>query len=369
MAPDSCYLSIVATARNDDHGGNLLGRMQLFVSGLLEQCRRHQLNAELILVEWNPPEDKPRLSEALSWPVDNGPCSVRIIEVSPEIHARFKYSDRLPLFQMLAKNAGVRRARGQFVLATNIDILFSDELIHFLSSGRLRQNRMYRINRYDVKSDVPTSASIEAQLAYCRDNLLRINDRNGTKNLITGHHHAVYDPAGSRSWLQEKISELKGAEVTERTRLHTNGCGDFTLMSRARWFELRGYPEFEMYCMHLDSLLCHAAHHNGAREQVLDDPMRIYHIEHGVNSGDSAGAALASAETNSQRSQSKPEEQKNLDMRGQAGGIPQLDHAQFTTWAIQMRRERRPIIFNDAKWGLADDDLPETIVFAAGKVA
>ncbi len=48
------YLSVVATARNDNHGGNMLRRMQIFVNGFLEQCRRHQLDAELILVEWNP---------------------------------------------------------------------------------------------------------------------------------------------------------------------------------------------------------------------------------------------------------------------------------------------------------------------------
>ena len=49
---------------------------------------------------------------------------------SPSVlHRRLKYADRLPLFQMIAKNVGIRRAKGQFVLATNIDILFSDELI------------------------------------------------------------------------------------------------------------------------------------------------------------------------------------------------------------------------------------------------
>ena len=38
---------------------------------------------------------------------------------------------------MIAKNVGIRRARGEFVLATNIDILFSSELacIFAASSG------------------------------------------------------------------------------------------------------------------------------------------------------------------------------------------------------------------------------------------
>ena len=66
------YLSVVATARNDDHGGNLLGRMQTFVNALLAQCREHQLAAELILVDWNPPPDRPPLHEALRWPAEPG---------------------------------------------------------------------------------------------------------------------------------------------------------------------------------------------------------------------------------------------------------------------------------------------------------
>src|SRR5215471_5953131 len=106
------YLSLVATARNDNHGGNLLGRMQVFVDAWINQCKRHGLRAELILVEWNPPADKPGLSEALRWPADTGPCQVRIIQVPPEIHRRYHHAEALPLYQMIAKNVGIRRARG-----------------------------------------------------------------------------------------------------------------------------------------------------------------------------------------------------------------------------------------------------------------
>src|SRR5215472_11823915 len=118
------YLSLVVTGRNDDHGGNLLGRMQAFVNGWLNQARAHGLDSELIIVEWNPPPDRPRLAEALRWPEDFGPCVVRIIEVPAELHARYPHGNVLPLYQMIGKNVGIRRARGRFVLATNIDILF-----------------------------------------------------------------------------------------------------------------------------------------------------------------------------------------------------------------------------------------------------
>src|SRR5262245_45449385 len=84
MPPGQPYLSIVATARNDNHGGDLLNRMQAFINGWLAQAKRHRLPSELILVEWNPPADRPRLAEALRWPTDAEPCRVRIIEVSGE---------------------------------------------------------------------------------------------------------------------------------------------------------------------------------------------------------------------------------------------------------------------------------------------
>jgi hypothetical protein len=54
MSPD-CHLSFVVTTRNDNHGGDMLRRFQIFAENLLEQANRHSLSGELIVVEWNPP--------------------------------------------------------------------------------------------------------------------------------------------------------------------------------------------------------------------------------------------------------------------------------------------------------------------------
>lgn len=177
--PGTPYISVVAAARNDDHGGNLLGRMQVFVDAWINQAKRHRLPSELILVEWNPPRDRERLATALRWPRDTRPCDVRIIEVPPEVHATYRHAEALPLYQMIAKNVGIRRARGEFILATNIDIVFSDELMEFLAARRLEPGRMYRIDRTDVRSDVPADGTIDEQLAYCRGNLIRVFAREG----------------------------------------------------------------------------------------------------------------------------------------------------------------------------------------------
>jgi hypothetical protein len=38
------YLSIIAASRNDNHGGDMLKRMRLFVRGLIHQCNKFKLH-------------------------------------------------------------------------------------------------------------------------------------------------------------------------------------------------------------------------------------------------------------------------------------------------------------------------------------
>jgi FkbM family methyltransferase len=625
--PAGPYLSVVVTTRNDDHGGSLLRRTQTFINAFIGQCKRHGLQAELIIVEWNPPPDRPRLQDALTWPADMGPCAVRFLEVPASVHACFRHSKTVPLLQMIAKNVGIRRARGKFVLATNIDIIFSDELTRFLADGSLERGRMYRIDRHDVTTDVPVDAPVEEQLAYCETHLLRVNTREGTfpvtpigrsrpmigdivhpdSNLRLGRgwyplesdgkpfrwvgndaeieitaspeepselildlepgpgvgferlELSVWDaegvpiadarvdgrctvgvplppsaepqtvrlhcenggitvpydlrilnfrvfrcgpehpvppkeapPAGEpqsittpepepvSSAYEEPVSseavapdvdvapngavaphgllgkiagvmrraaengpviqvwvpvprtvrrllqfclgiprpvgsptvqiETTGPEVaataaeiptakpvtdakqevespavmakpatdeeqeveiptrsepavliaanelpvsqgnarisngTAPRLLHTNGCGDFTLAARSDWFDLRAYPEWDLFSLHLDSVFCYAAHHAGVHEWTLDAPMRIYHIEHGKGSGWT------------------PEGSAQLIERLRQQQVTWLDNADVTAWVDQMRRFNCTMIFNRENWGLPDIPLRETVV-------
>jgi hypothetical protein len=192
-ATEPLFLSIVVTSRNDDHGGSLLRRTQTFVNAIAAQVNRYGLSAELIMVEWNPPHDRPPLREALQWPSDLGCLQVRHIEVPPAIHARYRHADALPLYQMIGKNVGIRRAQGKYVLATNIDILFSNELVRFLASRELKPGNMYRIDRHDVMTDVPVVGTIEERLSYCENHLLRLNAREGTYH-VTPHGEFALAP-------------------------------------------------------------------------------------------------------------------------------------------------------------------------------
>jgi hypothetical protein len=126
--------------------------------------------------------------------------------------------------------------------------------------------------------------------------------------------------------------------------LHTNACGDFTLVARERWLDLRGYPEFDMYSMNLDSVFLAAAQHGGALEEVLEEPMRIYHIEHGAGSGWT------------------PEGQSKLFERLSARGVSWVDNEEVLVWTAQMGRLNAPMIFNHQDWGLGGFDLKETVL-------
>lgn len=332
-ASDRPYLSIVAASRNDDHGGDPLRRTQIFVNALFAQCQKYRLPAELILVDWNPPADRPGLAQALSWSKANEYCPTRAVQVPRALHARLRHAAGLPLFQMIAKNAGIRRARGDFVLATNIDILFSDELMAFVARQQLNPDRLYRVDRYDAENQVPLEASVDEQLAFCWSHLVRFNLRSRIVPTADEPRRTT-KPAGP---VQESVAP---ADVP-LDHLHTMACGDFTLLSRRHWHRLRGYPEFEAYSFHLDSLFCYMGHYGGVLETFLTPPAVAFHIEHSLGSGWS------------------PEGEKLLFQRLQQRGIPCMSYGHLEHFGEMMRRSQAPIVFNTPDWGLGHFELDE----------
>src|SRR5213075_422580 len=58
-----------------------------------------------------------------------------------------------------------------------------------------------------------------------------------------------------QSWILERGTPVE--------YLHTTACGDFTMLSREQWHRLHGYPEFEAFSFHIDSLFCYMAHYSG----------------------------------------------------------------------------------------------------------
>ncbi len=134
--------------------------------------------------------------------------------------------------------------------------------------------------------------------------------------------------------------------------VHVNASGDFTLMHREHWLDMRGYAEFDAYSMNIDALFCLATHYGGLREEILHEPMRIYHMEHDAGSGWT------------------PEGNDLLYKRIKASGVPWIEYADVMGWVRSMRQLNCPFIFNRDDWGFRDDVLRETAPgVAAGDAA
>lgn len=348
------YLSVVAASRNDDHGGDPLIRTQIFINNFARQCEKYRLSAELIIVDWNPVVDRPGLAAVLSTPADASYCKGRVITVPTSLHWRLKYSDKLAFFQMIAKNVGIRRARGKFILATNIDIIFSDELMQFIARQKLDPKKLYRVDRYDIRNGLSKDFTPDETLEYAWANPIRTNLRYQPLTLVQHLYgdnpfrkfcipdldfHGTIDDVSVIH--EDGVWQIRPGRSTNMSRLHTNACGDFTLLSRDAWFAIRGYPEFEAFSFNIDSMGFLAAHYAGYEELSLLPPCVCFHIEHEMGSGWT------------------PEGEKKLFKRLRDAGILNPEWPVLTPLVEQMREQGKALEFNNRGWGITDFDLPE----------
>ncbi|MEY3198820.1 MAG: hypothetical protein RJA13_778 [Bacteroidota bacterium] len=336
------YLSIVATTRNDNHGEDLLKRTTAFVNGIYHQSKRHNISIELIIVEWNPPEDKESLFALLPHPMKDIPVTLRIIQVPAEIHNRFRTSDVIPLYQMIAKNVGIRRAKSPFVLATNIDLLFSDELMSFLASKTLIEGMFYRANRCDVPKEVLDIAEVADQLNYCKRKIIRrLGKRKGLEGAAfpaflsksTFFMRLYYYPL---MWLWYLTQPGKYPHF----KIDFDACGDFTLMSKTDWESIQGYAELDMYSIHIDSMALWAAVAVGMEQKVLPPKSCTYHIDH-ADGWESSNVAKTI---------------KFLESK------PCLDYSIVKKGGIELIELKKHWNLNSVDWGFYKENLTEKLI-------
>ena len=277
--PDQPYITFVVVARNDNYGGDFICRINVFVRNIITLCEKHLLPSELLIVEWNPPEDRPRVKDSISWPdIRRNNVQIKIVEVSKDIHKKLNNPERMLLFEYIGKNVGIRRAEGEYILTTNPDTLVSEDLIQFLSLRRLRLDRFYRIDRHDVRTPIPLDVPVERQLQYCRENVIRIH----------GYFWSCHDPKISgRFWRYRQLRSFAGyvkSSVRHFLRVppHLNAPGDFILMHRNQWKTIRGFPELETQgkSHHIDSLAVYMARLGGIRQIILKGRLKLYHQDH-----------------------------------------------------------------------------------------
>lgn len=343
------YLSIVVASRNDDHGGDILKRMRLFVGGLLEQSRRYCFPIELVFVEWNPPENRARLHEVLPKPGPDDCLRLRYIVVPAWIHERYRHAREIPLFQMIAKNVGIRRACGAFILCTNVDVLFSEQLFRLMADKPFRDDTYYRANRCDVRDGIDPDWELSRQLTWCEGNIIHRFGRDARYKNINLEMVGLQNKNDVKKWIFDKMALGTTLFWSPEKRLFHQldlfACGDFTLMSREAWNAIQGYVELDLYSLHVDSLGLISAAALGYRQHVFPSRACIYHVDHPFAEASVSVSPLT-----------------KLKFRGER---PALDYGLILEVAMHALREKQPYNLNPPTWGYSDVELEELQFSAA----
>ncbi len=342
------YLSIVVAGRNDNYGGDFNLRLQRSSRGLSQLCKENSLPAELIVVNYNPVSGNESLQSAISWPEPNPYFRLRIITVPESIHQRFHKPEirkPVPLYEYIAKNTGIRRAEGEFILSANPDIIFHPRIIRFIASGKLQKDTYYRVDRCDFHGfDWKEEDGTSEILNQIRKNIFRVFLRQyryeldpGSWNMFSLLMLRIRNRLRIRRdiWIRqhEKLANRYGWDIIydDITLYHHTHCsGDFMLMHRDHWAALQSHPENTYLSLHTDSIFVIMVASHGLKEHVFRWP--VYHQDHGRRYD-------AAAESDN------PDFRKMFRQLIDDGGI--------------MKQNGRPIIYNEEEWGCRDDRLEE----------
>ncbi|MBU6447029.1 MAG: hypothetical protein KGQ49_06495, partial [Verrucomicrobia bacterium] len=238
---------------------------------------------------------------------------------------------------------------------------------------------LYRVDRLDIPSQLPKGGSFDDLLDFCKRSFFRINGKEGTticpidspllrlsyrysflrtlyramgllgkvflKTLRWFYKFIVRILSFDRNVIVHTLSTVRNMiariqhRLTNKT-LHTNACGDFTLMSKKNWEELRGYPEWDLFSWHLDSIVLYQARQHGIQEKDLPMKCAIYHIEHGKGY--------------------TPEGAQELFARLSAQKIPYLTNEMLDKTVRDMNASHEKVVYNQADWGFSNLKLKET---------
>jgi hypothetical protein len=293
------YLSVIVAGRNDNYGGDFIQRLQRFVDRLSYLVEKFHFPSELVLVNYNPVPENESLETLIQWPADRSFLVIRMICVSPEIHQQFIDPDTrktVPLFEFLAKNIGIRRALGTFLLVTNADILFSEQLFHFIARKTLKKACLYRANRIDfrVEGEEPLAvhtADFEKQVgagafefflqggtfnvSWPRSLSIRLkllSAYNGLRQVL----YLLFNHFAFGRWINSWLNVYP--ENLFLLQHHCNASGDFALLDRNSWWTMGGYLEDTWIATHTDSLHLMNAATLGYETTTL--PYPIFHKAH-----------------------------------------------------------------------------------------
>ena len=153
MPSSAPFLSIVLTGRNDEYGVDFRTRFLRTLAFNTRELAHRGIPYEIVFVEWAPDPQRPLLVDLAVDTIDalRDTRSFRGIVVDRAYQDALSLNPRLEYLEFLAKNVGIRRAAGKYVLTTNCDVFLSRAVLDVLQQGCLELRVLYRAVRHDLK--------------------------------------------------------------------------------------------------------------------------------------------------------------------------------------------------------------------------
>lgn len=234
------YLSIILTGRNDNFGGDFTERFLRALAFNHEQLRAAGVPHEFVLVEWAPLPGKPYLATVVEDACPGLLAGGYLVSyvADPRYHDAFSLNRRLIFQEFVAKNVGVRRCRGEFVLTTNTDVYLGRAVVARLGARQLEPGTLYRAVRIDLRNEL-VPANIDWDVLEDSQNVAVVNQI--------------------------------------RPPYYRNASGDFLLLDRDTYHRLSAFNEvYRVAKVHIDSNFCMKAHASGVPLVDLGAP--VYHV-------------------------------------------------------------------------------------------
>jgi hypothetical protein len=251
-------ISAVIVSRNDNYGGYLNERAIYSLNSAINTYD------EVIYVDWNSE------THSLFYDIKNNlqlKGNLKHFVITPEIASYLTNHDPYAqkCCEVLARNIGIRRAKGNWIVSTNIDIIHPE--------------------RKDVKKIINNY----------KNTFITLSRREITWDMIREFHggelkYDKWNKLRDYIYINSKENHFEEKTISEDDYSLINCCGDFQIASKHIWNEIRGFEEHLIYPLFTDTNAQKKAVMHGFELKAIHNPP-MFHINHGSKGWGGGGIA------------------------------------------------------------------------------
>lgn len=256
-------ITAVVVSRNDNYGGMLKERATYCLNSMIDTFD------EVIYIDWNSPTHSLLHDIKDKLDLKN---NIKHIVITPEVASILTNndSDAQKCCETLGRNLGIRRAIGDYIVSTNIDVIAPkrEDLEKSIIDNTINDKTFYTISRRPVEWSTIKDFMFENKHTFDKDHLnfkawpllrnfliLNTDERHYVEAVVKGDDYSLI-----------------------------NCCGDFQIAHKNIWNTIKGFEEDLIYTLYSDTNVQKKAVMHGFGLKALYNPA-LFHINHGKGGG------------------------------------------------------------------------------------